>query len=296
MNHRQLRSELQFYNRLRKTTQAIKLVTLSKLQRIQLLLAFRKHSLIHSRAMFAPFCSVSKDTNESHLILFVTTERSCCGPIDQVLALHVQEFVRGLNFIDLNKFNSQVKFFFLGKKGFFLIKKKYKSNLYQTVYKLKNLSIRNASVISDVVSNTAFDNFHIFHNMFENVFTQNPSVYSLPSFIKFYKMFFFLRPISISFMQALFNKYFDLYFVRDLYDFNLMLLVFSSLNDNFVSEVGGRVFAMDMAIQNLSDIIHRCTINYQKSRQNAITNELIEIISCLNVLVVESSDSIVRIS
>lgn len=75
-----------------------------------------------------------------------------------------------------------------------------------------------------------------------------------------------------------------------------MLLVFSSLNDNFVSEVGGRVFAMDMAIQNLSDIIHRCTINYQKSRQNAITNELIEIISCLNVLVVESSDSIVRIS
>lgn len=296
MNHRQLRSELQFYNRLRKTTQAIKLVTLSKLQRIQLLLKFRKFSLIHSRALFIPFSNISKDVNESHLVVLVTTERSCCGPIDQLLALYVQEFVKGLNSGDLNKFNSLVKFFFLGKKGFFLMKKKFKSNLYQTVYKLKSLSIRNASVISELIASSGFDNIHIFHNMFENVFTQNPSFYSVPSFSKFYNLFFSLKPFSHQFLSALSDKKFDLYFMKDLYDFNLMLLVFSTLNDNFVSEVGGRVFAMDMAIQNLSEIIHRCNINYQKSRQNAITNELIEIISCLNVLVVQSNDVHVSVS
>jgi F-type H+-transporting ATPase subunit gamma len=281
MNHRQLRIELKFYSRLKKTTQAIKLVTLSKLQRVQMLLRFRKYSLLASCSLFSVFnnfVNITGSGSMDHLVVYITTERSCCGPIDQVLSLFIQSY---LNQHNLNFF----KFFFLGRKGYLLLKKKYETALYQLIYKLKSLSFRNSSVIAEELFSTSFNFFHIFHNIFENVFTQLPSFYIIPSFRTFIHFFFSLVPSSSSIYLIFSARKNDLLFLKDLYDFNFCLVIHSSLNDNYVSEIAGRVSSMDLAIQNLSEIIQRKTILFQKSRQNAITNELIEIISCLNVLV-----------
>lgn len=280
MNHRQLRIELKFYNRLKKTTQAIKLVTLSKLQRVQLLLRFRKYSLINACRMFSFSSNLSNSSSfqyANHLIVYVTTERSCCGPIDQVLSLYLQ------NYLSYSSF-THFKFFFLGRKGYVLLKKKFETQLYSLVFKLKSLSFRNSSLITEELVDSCFDYYHLFHNIFENVFTQKPSFYLVPSFYNFMSFFFNLNSNS-NFYFLMFSRKFDLFFLKDLYEFNFCLLVHSCLNDNYVSEIAGRVSSMDMAIQNLSDIIQRKTVMFQKSRQNAITNELIEIISCLNVLV-----------
>jgi F-type H+-transporting ATPase subunit gamma len=55
--------------------------------------------------------------------------------------------------------------------------------------------------------------------------------------------------------------------------------IFTALLENAASEQGARMSAMDNATRNAGDMIDRLTIVYNRSRQAAITKELIEIIS-----------------
>ena len=55
--------------------------------------------------------------------------------------------------------------------------------------------------------------------------------------------------------------------------------VFTALLENGASEQGARMSAMDNATRNAGDMINRLTIQFNRSRQAAITKELIEIIS-----------------
>ena len=55
--------------------------------------------------------------------------------------------------------------------------------------------------------------------------------------------------------------------------------IFTALLENAASEQGARMSAMDNATRNAGDMINRLTIQYNRSRQAAITKELIEIIS-----------------
>ena len=55
--------------------------------------------------------------------------------------------------------------------------------------------------------------------------------------------------------------------------------VFTALLENGASEQGARMSAMDNATRNAGDMINKLTIQYNRSRQAAITKELIEIIS-----------------
>ena len=55
--------------------------------------------------------------------------------------------------------------------------------------------------------------------------------------------------------------------------------IYSSLLENQASEMGARMTAMDNATRNAGDMIAKLTLQYNRSRQAAITTELIEIIS-----------------
>ncbi|MRX51605.1 F0F1 ATP synthase subunit gamma [Paracoccus sp. S-4012] len=55
--------------------------------------------------------------------------------------------------------------------------------------------------------------------------------------------------------------------------------IFAALLENAASEQGARMTAMDNATRNAGDMIDRLTTQYNRSRQAAITTELIEIIA-----------------
>jgi len=67
--------------------------------------------------------------------------------------------------------------------------------------------------------------------------------------------------------------------LNDLLPRNISTLIFKAFLENAASEQGSRMTAMDSATRNAGDLIDRLTINYNRSRQAAITKELIEIIS-----------------
>lgn len=67
--------------------------------------------------------------------------------------------------------------------------------------------------------------------------------------------------------------------LRDLLPANVSMQIFRALLESYASEQGARMTAMDNATRNAGDMIARLTLTYNRSRQAAITRELIEIIS-----------------
>ena len=67
--------------------------------------------------------------------------------------------------------------------------------------------------------------------------------------------------------------------LADLLPRNVAVQVFRALLENAASEQGSRMTAMDNATRNAGDMINRLTIQYNRTRQAAITTELVEIIS-----------------
>ena len=67
--------------------------------------------------------------------------------------------------------------------------------------------------------------------------------------------------------------------LNDLLPRSVATQVFAALLENAASEQGARMTAMDNATRNAGDMIDRLTTEYNRSRQAAITKELIEIIS-----------------
>jgi len=60
---------------------------------------------------------------------------------------------------------------------------------------------------------------------------------------------------------------------------NIAVQIFRAMLENAASEQGSRMTAMDNATRNAGDMINRLSIQYNRTRQAAITKELIEIIS-----------------
>ena len=60
---------------------------------------------------------------------------------------------------------------------------------------------------------------------------------------------------------------------------NISTQIFKAMLENSASEQGSRMTAMDNATRNAGDLVDKLTIQYNRSRQAAITKELIEIIS-----------------
>jgi F-type H+-transporting ATPase subunit gamma len=67
--------------------------------------------------------------------------------------------------------------------------------------------------------------------------------------------------------------------LNDLLPRNISTQIFKAFLENAASEQGSRMTAMDSATRNAGDLVDQLTINYNRSRQAAITKELIEIIS-----------------
>jgi F-type H+-transporting ATPase subunit gamma len=67
--------------------------------------------------------------------------------------------------------------------------------------------------------------------------------------------------------------------LEDLLPRNLSTQIYAAVLESSASELAARMTAMDNATRNAGDLIDRLTMVYNRSRQAAITTELIEIIS-----------------
>jgi len=266
----------------RKITKAMQMVAAAKLRRAQEAAeaarpyAERFNAVMAGLAQSvqgsdtAPRLLAGTGADQVHLLVVMTSERGLCGGFNSSIVRKARARVQAL--LAQGK---TVKILTVGEKGRDQLRRDYGAYLvgHVDMSEVKRLGYVNAQAVAkDVLDRFDagdFDVCTIYFSQFVNVVTQIPTE---------------LQVIPATFEPAEESTLYDYEpseegILADLLPRNIATQIFTALLENAASEQGARMSAMDNATRNAGDMIDRLTIQYNRSRQAVITNELIEIIS-----------------
>jgi F-type H+-transporting ATPase subunit gamma len=266
----------------RKITKAMQMVAAAKLRRAQESAeaarpyAERMTSVMAGLAgsvgqsASAPRLLAGTGADRVQLLIVMTSERGLCGGFNSTIARLARAHAQAL--IAAGK---TVKILTVGKKGREQLKRDLSSHFigHVDMSDVKRVGYNNAqSIARDVLHRFdagEFDVATLFFNRFQSVISQIPTAQQV---------------IPAKFEGNAPSSLYDYEpseegILADLLPRAVATQVFTALLENGASEQGARMSAMDNATRNAGDMINRLTIQYNRSRQAAITKELIEIIS-----------------
>ncbi|HEY9019545.1 MAG: F0F1 ATP synthase subunit gamma [Paracoccaceae bacterium] len=284
-NLKDLKNRIASVKSTRKITKAMQMVAAAKLRRAQdAAEASRPYAERFNAVMAGLAASVGgSDTaprllagtgdDKVHLLVVMTAERGLCGGFNSNIAKLAK--VHAAKLLAQGK---TVKILTVGKKGRDQLKREYAKYFvgHVDLTEVKRVGYADAQGIArDVLDRFdagEFDVATIFYSKFVNVVSQIPTAQQI---------------IPASFEQAEADSASLLYdyepseeaILADLLPRGVATQIFSALLENGASEQGARMSAMDNATRNAGEMIEKLTIEYNRSRQAVITNELIEIIS-----------------
>ncbi len=285
-NLKDLKNRIESVKSTRKITKAMQMVAAAKLRRAQESAeASRPYAERFNAVMAGLAASVGGSdsapkllrgtgSDDVHLLVVMTAERGLCGGFNSNIAKLARQKAD-----ELRAKGKTVKVLTVGKKGRDALKRDF-SDLFVghiDLSEVKRLGYSNAQDIAkDVLSRfdgSEFDVATIFYSKFVNVVTQIPTAQQV---------------IPASFEDeatgddsgAVFDyEPSEEAILADLLPKGVATAIFSALLENGASEQGARMSAMDNATRNAGEMIDKLTIQFNRSRQAVITNELIEIIS-----------------
>ena len=282
-----------------KITKAMKMVAAAKLRRAQeAAVAGRPYAerLEKVMASLAAKVSVSESSpkllagtgkDQNHLIIVATSERGLAGAFNSNIVRAARRKAEEL--IGQGK---SVKFYIAGKKGRVL--KRFYPNLILADHEMghiKKLAFADARAIADDViarfEAGEFDIAHLFYARFQSALVQEPvgrQIIPVAIDTKVLRVSESGTRVSenggaVSAGAAVEYEPDEEAILAELLPRNVAIQIFRALLENAASEQGSRMTAMDNATRNAGDMINKLTIQYNRTRQAAITTELVEIIS-----------------
>jgi F-type H+-transporting ATPase subunit gamma len=221
----------------------------------------------------APKLLVGTGKEQTHLCVVMTSDRGLCGGFNTNICRLAKNY-----FLKILKEEKTLKIITIGSKGHDQLKREYgKYIISKLSFKdIKKISFNEADevgkIILDLFEKNEFDKCILFYNNFKNVITQIPQAQQIipaekkEKYKKNDEIFYEFEPDEDEILEDLLPK-------------NVSTQVFKAFLENSASEQGSRMTAMDSATRNAGDLVKSLTIVYNRSRQAAITKELIEIIS-----------------
>jgi len=285
-NLKDLKNRIESVKSTRKITKAMQMVAAAKLRKAQEAAEqarpyAEKMSIVIEKLAFSTNASsnspllVGNGKDKTHLIIVATSERGLCGAFNSSIVRLAKNHIN-----HLISDGNNIKILTIGKKGREQLKRDFGDYMIEHVdlSEIKKISYDNASNISDNIISKFFDNEFdiatIFYNQFESVISQIPQSSQLIP-IKF-------KSDELTNDDNISNFVYEpdeQEIIEDLLPKAISTKVFTALLENGASEQGARMSAMDNATRNAGEMIDKLTIQFNRSRQAAITNELIEIIS-----------------
>ena len=303
-NLRDLKDRIGSVKSTRKITSAMKMVAASKLRKAQKQAEESQPyavSMSHMLGRVAanvmsdsgPPLLVGTGRDNIHLLIIVTSDRGLCGGFNSNLVRQVRGEIK-----NLESEGKQVKIICAGRKGYDLLKKEMEDKILERFINIAASGNRIPYSQADKISRFVLDLFHdekfdvcrVIYNEFQSVLVQKPAFQQL-------------IPFSIgqedSVQQdnapqnqkqndelqtdALISPYAfepdEEEILKKLLPKNFGIQIFRALLDSAAGEQAARMTAMDNATRNAGEMIDDLTLQYNRERQAAITNELIEIIS-----------------
>ncbi len=266
----------------RKITKAMQMVAAAKLRRAQEAAeAARPYAERMAAVMGGLAASVGQSasaprllagtgSDKVQLLVVMTSERGLCGGFNSTIVRLARAKAN-----ELLAHGKTVKILTVGKKGREQLRRDFGSHMigHVDMSEVKRLGYGNAQGIArDILARYEAgecDVVTIFYNRFQSVISQIPTAQQV---------------IPAKFEGAAASTLYDYEpgeeaILADLLPRGVATQIFTALLENAASEQGARMSAMDNATRNAGDMINRLTIQYNRSRQAAITKELIEIIS-----------------
>jgi F-type H+-transporting ATPase subunit gamma len=270
----------------RKITKAMQMVAAAKLRRAQEAAEMARPYAEKMEAVIgglaasvgdsetAPKLLAGTGREDVHLLVVMTAERGLCGGFNSSIVRLARQRID-----TLKAQGKTVKILTVGKKGREQLKRDHSSLFvgHVDLSDAKRIGYANAAEIAkDVLDRFdagEFDVATIFFNRFQSVISQVPTATQvIPAS--------FEAPEEDAGAATLYDyEPSEEGILADLLPRGVATQIFTALLENAASEQGARMSAMDNATRNAGEMIEQLTIEYNRSRQAVITNELIEIIS-----------------
>jgi F-type H+-transporting ATPase subunit gamma len=221
----------------------------------------------------APRLLTGTGTDKVHLCVVLTADRGLCGGFNSNIVKKAKPF-----FEKIKSEGKSLQIITVGSKGYDQLKRIYGSQIIEKI-SFKDSKVANyldaeivGKKIIELFEKNEFDMCTIFYNQFKNVITQIPQEQQI---------------IPLKSNEIKKNSVEDNYefepeedeILSNLLPKNISTQIFKAMLENSASEQGSRMTAMDSATRNAGELVDKLTIYYNRSRQAAITKELIEIIS-----------------
>ena len=221
----------------------------------------------------APKLLSGSGNDKVHLCVVMTSDRGLCGGFNSNIIKKAKSY-----FAKLVEDGKDLKIITVGSKGNDQLKRAYSDKIIANIsFKdSKHANYFDADKVGKMVIEKfgaeEFDVCTIFYNQFKNVITQIPQAQQI-------------IPLNVENSEE--DKSEDSYefepdedeILSNLLPKNISTQIFKAMLENSASEQGSRMSAMDNATRNAGEMVDKLTIEYNRSRQAAITKELIEIIS-----------------
>ena len=277
-NLKEIRNRIASVSSTMQITSAMKMVSAAKLKKAQdAITSMRPYANALTELIQNLSGSLDGDTQnlytqvrpkQSVLIISITSNRGLCGAFNTNIIKKTRQLV------DKEFKNQKVSLITIGKKGSEILNKTGKViSSYDSVF--DNLTYNNVSNIAEIVMNhyekKTFDQVVLVYNRFKNAATQ---IIEAEPFL----------PI-VAEKKSENNSNVDYIFepskseiISELLPKSLKMQLFKALRDSFASEHGARMTAMHKATDNATDLRDQLKLTYNKARQAAITNEILEIV------------------
>ena len=274
-NLKEIRNRISSVSSTMQITSAMKMVSAAKLKKAQdAITAMRPYSdkltqMLVNLSSSVDFENVylSPRKVKNKLVVCITSNRGLCGAFNSNVIKKCTEIA--------NSSDESVSFLCIGKKGADILSKNY--NVVQTNNEIfDDLTFENISAIAEKLMSMfldkEFDSVQIVYNKFKNAATQiviqeqylpienNDSEYDQKE-----SSDYIFEPSQVEIISELIPK-------------SLKTQLYKSVRDSYASEHGARMTAMHKATDNATELRDQLKLTYNKARQAAITNEILEIV------------------
>ena len=277
-NLKEIRNRIASVSSTMQITSAMKMVSAAKLKKAQdSIIAMRPYSiklteliqsLTSSNSLDADnILSVKREINNI-LIVAITSNRGLCGAFNSNILKEVQFLIK-------DKFkSSKVSIMTIGKKGTeFFAKKNLVYSSHDEIY--DNLNYENVSSIAQKIMDSfidgSFDKVILVYNQFKNAATQ---IIKSEGFLPLENETSDQNPEVNNYIYEPSEEL----VLKELIPKSLKIQLLKSIKDSIASEHGARMTAMHKATDNATELRDQLKLSYNKARQAAITNEILEIV------------------
>ena len=220
----------------------------------------------------APRLLAGTGSSDRHLLVVVNTDKGLCGGLNANVVKEAKAKARAL--IAAGK---KVEFYLIGKKGRAPLRRDYNDAITAQfdTSEVRTPGFAEAEAISDellaLFAQGKFDVAHLIYPVFKSALAQDPTTVQIipvpaPESAEASVAAVEYEPDEEEILAELLPRY-------------IKTQLFGALLEREASEQGASMTAMDNATRNAGDLIDKLTIQYNRSRQAAITTELIEIIA-----------------